>query len=275
MATLGQVVPPSFAADYRIGSGGKPFVPIGMAGIVYNVKVGDRAFGWEADHLEPGVALAHPDPQIDYAMHYLTCVGNDVRMVTGAAAGARGVITGEHGRLLVDFPDEATELIAHGDQMQVESWGLGLKLLDYPEISVWKTDPRLLDAMNIREAGNGVLEVGVAGIFPHWAMGSGWELNPEYVDQDFMSNDREMARKLGIDQLKIGDIVAITDTDHRYGRGYKPGGVFIGLVNHGDSWLIGHGPGCMTLLASPTGKIKPFIDPNANIANLLKCGRAR
>lgn len=276
MATIGEVAPPTIKdGGYRIGSGGEPFTPIGMAGIIYNAKVGDSAFGWEADHLEPGVKVAHANGEVDYAMHYLTCVGNDAVVASGPAKGARGTVTGEHARLIVDFPDEVLEQLAHGDLVQIESWGLGLALTDYPEIRVWKCDPRLLDGMNIREAGDGVLEVGVTGIFPSWAMGSGWELNPEYVDQDFMSNDREAVKQLGMEKLRIGDLVAIMDTDHRFGRGYKKGGVFIGLVNHGDSWLIGHGPGCMTILASAEGKIRPFIDPEANIANILRCGRGR
>lgn len=276
MATLGEIAPPSIRdGGFRVGSGGEPFTPIGMAGIIYNAKIGDPAYGWEADHLEPGVKIAHSNGEVDYAMHYLTCVGNDAVVVSGAAKGARGVVTGEHARMILDFDDEAMERMAHGDQIQIESWGLGLTLTDYPDIRVWKSDPRLLDGMNITDNGDGTLSVGVVGVYPSWIMGSGWELNPEYVDQDFMSQDREMVKQLGMEKLRLGDLVAIMDTDHRFGRGYKPGGVFIGLINHGDSWLIGHGPGCMTILASAEGKIKPVIDPNANIGAILKCGRYR
>lgn len=276
MATIGEVVPPSIRdGGFRVGSGGAPFVPVGTSGIVYNVKVGDPAYGWEADHLEPGVGVANANGEADYAMHYLSCVGNDVSVISGLAKGARGVVTGEHARMLVDFSDETLDQLAHGDLIQIESWGLGLALTDYPDIRVWKSDPRLVDGMNIKEVGDGTLAVGVVGIFPSWIMGSGWELNPEYVDQDFMSQDREVVKQLGMDKLRLGDLVAITDTDHRFGRGYKKGGVFIGLINHADSWLIGHGPGCMTILASDEGKITPVIDQDANISAILKCGRHR
>ena len=49
-------------------------------------------------------------------------------------------------------------------------------------------------------------------------------------------------------------------------------GVVIGLVNHATSWLIGHGPGCMTLLSCPTPHIEPVVDAGANIARYMNCG---
>ena len=100
-------------------------------------------------------------------------------------------------------------------------------------------------------------------------MGSGAELTPEFVDQDLMTGDRAALAELGIDQLRLGDLVAVTDTDHRYGRGYKPGGVTIGLIMHGDSNWTGHGPGCQDMLVCANGDIELVIDPGANIAKLL------
>ena len=81
----------------------------GMYGITYSARVGDRAFGWAGDHVEPGVSIANSDEQADYALHYLTCIGNEAEVVTGLARGANGIVTGEHARLLVDFPPEALE----------------------------------------------------------------------------------------------------------------------------------------------------------------------
>ena len=43
---------------YRIDRDGVPFVLPGTGGIAYNVKVGDPAFGWAGDHIEPGVSTA-------------------------------------------------------------------------------------------------------------------------------------------------------------------------------------------------------------------------
>jgi len=276
MAVVGELSSPTVPrTTYRVGAGGKVFVPLGMAGVVYNVKVGDPAFGWEGDHVEPAVSIHHPDAWADHAMHYLVCVGNKARVITGDTLGTLGVVTGEHARFLIDFPDDVLDRLCIGDQIQIEAFGTGLELLDYPHITPRKLDPDLLDRLNIRESPGGVLQVGVTLILPAHTMASGWELGPEYVDQDIMSNDRDTVRALGIDRLRLGDLVAVVDTNHSWGRGYKKGGVFIGLVNHGDSNLIGHGPGCMTILSCPDERLQPFLDPEANIANYLACGRAR
>lgn len=276
MAVAGEVSAPTVPPTrYRVGAGGRPFVPIGMAGVVYNVKVGDRAFGWAGDHVEPGVSIHHPEPWADYAMHYLACVGNSARVTSGDAQGAPGLVTGEHARLLIDFPDDVLDRLCVGDQIQIEAIGAGLALPDYPHITARKLDPDLLDRLNLREAPGGVLQAGVTLMLPSYAMASAWELGPEYVDHDITTNDREMVRELGIDRLRIGDLVAVTDTDHSWGRGYRKGAVMIGLINHADSPQIGHGPGCMTLLSCADGRLQPFLDPDANVANYLGCGRAR
>lgn len=68
---------------------------------------------------------------------------------------------------------------------------------------------------------------------------------------------------MALDQLRLGDLVAVLDTDHRYGRGYKPGGVTIGLIMHGDSVMTGHGPGCQDMLVCAGGEIEPVIDRDA------------
>ena len=60
------------------------------------------------------------------------------------------------------------------------------------------------------------------------------------------------------------------NADHSYGRIYKTGAVSIGIVVHTVSVIAGHGPGVTTLMTSPNGKIKPVINPDANIAKILK-----
>lgn len=78
-----------------------------------------------------------------------------------------------------------------------------------------------------------------------------------------------MRAKHGLDDLRLGDLVAIMDADHSYGRIYKEGAVSIGIVVHSNSVTSGHGPGVTTLFTSSTGKIVPKIDSKANIAILL------
>lgn len=270
MAVTGFVSPPTLErSTYRPDTEGIGQVLIGMSGLVYNARVGDPAYGWAGDHVEPGASIAHPDSDVDHAMHYLTCVGNEAVVMSGLAAGAKGIVTGEHARLLVDFPPDVLEQLCVGDKILLKTHGRGLRLLDFPGVLVKKAGPNLIERWGLRRGPDGRLQVPVVATIPSHIMGSGAELTPEFVDQDLMTGDRAALAELGIDQLKLGDLVAVTDTDHRYGRGYKPGGVSIGLIMHGDSVMNGHGPGCQDMLAAAGGEIEPVIDPNANIARIL------
>jgi hypothetical protein len=272
MAVMGEVSPPKFYG-YRPDNQGKSTISIGMAGIVYNVRVGDPAFGWEADHLEPGVSIHNPDQEQDYAMHYLACTGNEAVVVSGEATGAVGRVSGEHARFLIDFEPEVLDQLCVGDRILMKAYGTGLELLDYPHIQVRKCSPELVEAMGLEPAGDGKLKVPVTHKLPPHIMGSGLELFPEFVDQDMMTEDRELMEELGLTDLRLGDLVAILDQDHSYGRGYNEGVVTIGLINHGDCFMTGHGPGVMTLISCPTPDIVPVIDPDANIGKYLNFGR--
>ena len=64
--------------------------------------------------------------------------------------------------------------------------------------------------------------------------------------------------------------MAIIDADHTYGRIYRTGSVSIGVVVHSRSWTAGHGPGVTTLFTSKEGRIETVIDPDANLAALLR-----
>jgi hypothetical protein len=269
MAITGFISAPTLdRSPYRPDTEGIGTVLIGISGIVYNARVGDPAYGWAGDHVEPGVSIAHPDSDVDHAMHYLTCVGNEAVVASGPALGARGVVTGEHARLLIDFDPDTLEQLAVGDRILIKSWGRGMKLLDAPGVLVKKAGPNLIENWGL-QIKNGRLQVPVVAAIPAHIMGSGAELTPEFVDQDLMTGDRAALAEHGIDHLRLGDLVAVMDTDHRYGRGYKPGGVTIGLIMHGDSIMTGHGPGCQDMLVCANGEIEPVIDKAANLARIL------
>jgi hypothetical protein len=269
IAVGGEVSAPKLHAPTNVDSTGRAFISIGMAGIVYNAHVGDLAFGWKADHIEPGVSIHHPEEQADYAMHYLTCVGNDAVVTTGDAAGAWGRVSGEHARLLIDFSAADLDKLNVGDKIVIQGYGVGLELLDFPQIMVRKCSPELVENMGLEVTRDGKLAVPVTHLLAPRIMGSGLELIPEFVDQDMMSEDRALMAELGYLDLRLGDLVAILDQDHSYGRGYKDGAVVIGLINHGDSAMTGHGPGVMTLFSCAGPDIVPVIDSKANIANYL------
>jgi hypothetical protein len=105
---------------------------------------------------------------------------------------------------------------------------------------------------------------------PARIMGSGAELNAEYVDQDLMSGDRSLMADLGIDRMRLGDLIAIRDVDHRFGRSFRKGMVAICLCIHGDSVMTGHGPGILTLMTGPEEKLGFTISSDANIAKFAR-----
>ncbi|HIE18693.1 TPA: DUF4438 domain-containing protein, partial [Candidatus Bathyarchaeota archaeon] len=76
--------------------------------------------------------------------------------------------------------------------------------------------------------------------------------------------------KYGLEDLRLGDLVAIQNADHSYGRIYREGAISVGIVVHSDCVTSGHGPGVTTLFTSSNGKIIPKIAPDANIAKLLE-----
>lgn len=279
MAVGGRISPPEVALGmfwnpYTPDTEGKGGVPIGMGGIIYNCRVGDPAYGWEGDHIEPSVSISHPIVEHDYALHYLTCIGNEVVVKTGRAAGAKGIITGEHGRLLADFEPEVMDRLCVDDWVLVKAKGRGLRLTDYPEIHVTNSSPEFIESLDIRDLGDAI-EVAVVAEIPSYIMGSGVELGSDFVDQDMMSGDREELARLGIDNLRLGDLVTLPRMDHRYGRGYSEGAVTIGIIIHGDSVLTGHGAGVQTVISGRMDQIRWRIDPTANLADRMKIGNYR
>lgn len=272
MAVGGEVWPPTLRGPYRANTQGEAFNLMGMAGVVLNARVGDLAYGWAADHLEPAVSIRNRDDGAEHALHYLACIGNRAVVTSGEAKGARGVVTGEHAHILVDFEPDVLEQICIGDQILIHAIGMGLEMLDYRDISVRKMSPELFAALRIEELGDGRIRVPVAAEIPGYLMGSGAELGADYVDQDMTTNDRETLASLGLNQLRIGDILAVRDHDHTMNRGYREGAITIGLINHGDSVMTGHGPGVMDLLSCATSKIEYYIDKRANLAAYLGIG---
>lgn len=281
VAVQGQVAPPQQWEIFEIDHKGRPFALPSTGGITYNVKVGDPAFGWAGDHIEPGVST-YCDVKSSRAVagyQFFACVGNEARLVTGEAKGKKGVVTGHHGgveHVMIDFPQDVLEKISQDDRFLIKAYGQGIALLDFPEIRIVNTSPDLLSKMPLRVNARGQLEVGVTHIIPGAIMGSGvGSMDVGKGDYDIMSHDEGMVKRHKLDSICFGDIVAILDHDNTYGRTYREGAITIGTVIHSNSFLAGHGPGVTTLMSSATPKIKPVFNPSANVAKMLKIGRFR
>lgn len=279
ISVMGEIVSPTIRNVYNISATGNPVVLPGVGGITYNLRVGDQACGWEADHVEPGVSTENKENDMrsgqgaNTAYNVLSCVGNIATIVNGDAKGAQGTVTGKHGgieHILVDFPSNVLEQLLIGDRVLVKAFGVGLKLLDCPNIKVLNMDPDLLEAWNPQLVGD-KLEVPVTHIVPAAIMGSGLGANQvNSGDYDIQLFDESVVEQFGLESLRLGDLVAIIDADHSFGRIYRQGAVSVGVVVHTNCVTAGHGPGITTLMTSTDGKIIPQINSKANIASLLK-----
>ena len=107
MSIGGFATQPSFKnPGYIPNNDGQAVIYPGMFGVVNNIKVGDNAFGWAGDHVEPGVSIDSENPNEHFALHYLVCTGNKAIVRSGEAKGAIGIVTGEHARNLIHFENQ-------------------------------------------------------------------------------------------------------------------------------------------------------------------------
>ena len=281
ISVMGEVTSPTSGSQpYCITPEGKPTILPSVGGITYNVKVGDNAITWEADHVEPCVSVKNKEREENGALNLLSCIGNIARVTSGDAKGRTGVVTGKHGgieNVLVDFEDKTLEKLAIGDKILIRGIGVGLSFVKYPHIKIINMSPTLLNKLPIRpDKTKDVLHVPVTHIIPAAIMGSGLGSQHCYRgDYDIQLFDKEHVKKRHLQTLRFGDIVAIMDADHTFGRIYKTGAVSIGVIVHSNCVTAGHGPGVTTLLTSAEGKIVPSIDSTANIGAYLKIGRFR
>ena len=258
---------------YRITHDGIPMVLPATGGISYNVRIGDSAFGWAGDHVEPGVSIRNENKDENAALMTFACIGNEAKIVSGEAAGEKGYVTGMHGgidHVLICFEQSTLEKLTIDDKIMVKAYGQGLKLKDYPEVQLMSIDPDMFEKMNITEK-DGKLQVPVVAVVPPYLMGSGIGSPSAYTgDYDIMTGDEAEIKRLGLDKLKFGDLVLLQDCDNSYGRGYLKGAVSVGVIVHSDCVKAGHGPGVTTIMVSKGSNIEAVIDENANIGNNVR-----
>ena len=167
VSAMGQIASPGFpglpALPYQLSAEGQPFLLPAFGGIVYNVSVGDPAFGWLADCVHPGVSIALADDNGNRGLNILSCVGNVGVVMSGGAQGARGVVTGKSGRfadqVILHFPRAVREQMAIGDKIVVRTQGVGLQLTDHPDVKLKSCAPGLLDSLEVTSDDAGRLAV--------------------------------------------------------------------------------------------------------------------
>lgn len=272
----GAIVFPSLpglpAEPYRLSADGKPFLLPAWGGIVYNVSVGDSAYGWAADCIHPGVSIKGADDVKNRGLQIFACLGNVAVVMTGAAQGEKGVVTGKSGRfseqLIVHFPKAVRHKMAIGDQILVRSVGTGIEFEGHPDVSAKGLGPELLKVLPQRTK-DGVLEIGVVARVPAHLVGAGAGLTSEGGSLHIQTTDRAAVAEAALDKLRLGDVVAVENTDSRYNHGYLRGALSIGVVGQGDGPRAGYGPGLSIIMTAPKGKLGAFDAPGTNLKSLL------
>jgi hypothetical protein len=273
MHVQGEIAPASIPSSlYDVGADGRPRILPSVGGICLNVRVGDNAFTPVGDHIEPAVSVRAKDDRANVGFCVLACVGNHALVLTGEAKGEKGTVTGKHGgieHVMVDFNERVMAKLTIGDKIGIRAVGVGLEIAGAADVTAFNCDPDFLDRLDA-SVRDGALHLSVAKIIPAAIMGSGLgRATVARGDYDIQTFDAPTVSEYGLDELRFGDIVAITDADHSFGRIYRKGAVSVGIVAHGRSFIAGHGPGVTSLLTSPAGAIVPHLDPAANIAAIL------
>ena len=281
ITVMGTVASPIVGTSaYRTGQDGQSRVLPGTGGIVLSHRVGDSCVGLAGDHVEPAVSIRNEGRSIkgerdgpNQALQLLSCIGNVARVFSGAATGSVGVVTGKHGGIdtvLVDFPIDVMRKLAIGDKIQVYAHGTGAMLMQHPAIAVFNSSPRLLGHWGLKSMEDGRLVVPISHVIPSSVMGSGLgKSDVSRGDYDIQMFDPETIRKHNLGTLRFGDMVAISDADHRFGRSFAQGYCAIGCVVHGESSVAGHGPGVTTLLSGPNTAFLLRRKSDANLASIL------
>ncbi|MBI5670534.1 MAG: DUF4438 domain-containing protein [Chloroflexi bacterium] len=277
VSVMGQIASPAFpglpAVPYQLDAQGRPFLLPTYGGIVYNVSVGDSAYGWMADCIHPGVSISLKDDNGNRGLNLLACVGNTAVVMSGDAKGARGIVTGKSGRfsehVIIHFERAAREKMAIGDKIVVRSQGVGLELADHPGVQFKSCSVELLEGLEVTSSPDGKLNVPVVGHVPPHLLGAGAGLTSEGGSVHIQSADREALALAGLDKLRLGDVVALTDYDSSWNHGYLRGAVGIGVVGQGDSPRNGYGPGITLLMTSMTGGINPVVTPGVNLKDVF------
>ena len=274
---------PSASRGFDVDHQGLAFQLPSIGGITLNIEVGDSAFGWAGDHIEPGVSCrwgAKPYEKPNQSLQILSCAGNKATIISGKAKGAKGIVIGHHGgseHIIIDFDPKTKQKLSYDDKIMVKAVGMGLKLTVFPTISAVNLDPALLNKMKLKKnRKTGSLQVPVTTCVPSECMGSGiGATQVSSGDYDIMTSDDKTIKKHKLDKIRFGDFVALMDQDNRFGRTHRKGAVTIGIVIHSDCKFAGHGPGVTTLLTCGNSDIEPVLDSTANIADLLKIGTKR
>ncbi len=277
VSVMGLIASPTLpglpAEPYRLDADGKAFLYPTHGSIVYNVSIGDSAYGWLADTIHPSVSIHLKDAGANQGLNVLACVGNEAKVMSGAAKGARGMVTGKSGRfsehVIVHFSKADRENMAIGDKVLIRAAGVGLEIPEHPSVKLKGCAPELLERIVDGVDEGGKLKVKVVATVPSHLLGAGAGLVSDGGSLHVQTVDKDALAEAGLTDLRLGDLVALQDFDSRYSHGYFRGAVGIGVVGQGDSPRPGYGPGLTLLMTSHDGGLAPVHTPGTNLSTLF------
>ncbi len=271
LAVQGKIAPSQPSRSYTATWNGTPKMAIGIGGINYNLKLGDDIFGWAStDRATVGVAaVGSGEARFAAGWRDYTSIGNEVRILSGEAKGAKGLVIGKfQSYTLIHFDDDTLDKLSIGDSLQAKARGTGLAVEGFDDVHPHGISPELLEKLDIQNV-NGVLEVPVVKEIPGEIAGQGsgsGAISGNWHVQTCYPPDIE---KYGLDELRFGDLVVLKDIQTDYGKGYYVGGATVGVVVSGPSDMSGLGIGVTPILSTRFGKIKAKIEPTANLGKYL------
>jgi hypothetical protein len=254
---------------YLIDRDGRPYVPTGDGGVVLGVELGDSVFGFDADSASPAVSVVHPDQPARHALTALACLGNEVTVRTGAAAGERGTVLGkrgEQGRVLAWFPAQVRARLIPGDAVAVRAVGQGARLpagLADLGGQLLNVDPALLARLPVTVGQNSVSVQVRAGIGSK-LIGNGIGRPAHQWDLDLQVY-QDTADGHGLGGLSVGDLICVDNLDVRHNVGYRRDWSTIAVVLTTTSPRPGHGVGVMPIVCVPNSVLELDIEPQAHI----------
>lgn len=272
LSVVGDIASPTLKQSYRIQPvTGEPIQLPSVGGISYNANLGDPAVGIAADHIEPGVSIRNAHEASNRALNTFACIGNIARVISGEGKGLTGVVIGKHGgveHVMIHFANTADlDKLVIGDRFQIRSRGTGLKLPGYPDLTIMNLDPDLLDALIQRtpQSQDKVI-CPITHHIPAHLLGAGLGEDSCYSgDVDIQLFDEKAVEQYQLNTLRFGDLIAMDNCDHRYGRIYREGWLSIGVITHSCSIQAGHGPGVTTILSGPKSVLGFLQTAEANL----------
>lgn len=272
-SVLGKVSHPKLKKDgYWVGYDGKGRICMSTGGITYNFKIGDICMGLAGDHIEPGVSLINENDGQNQAFMTYSCIGNEVKVLSGEAKGSIGYVSGKHGgvnHVMAYFDNSIIQKLSLKDEFEIRVFGQGLKLIDYPQIAVMNINPHLLSKIAVKEE-NSILSFPVVTVIPAHLMGAGLGSTTLWNgDYDIMCHDKEEIKLYGLDTLRFGDFVCIENHYCANGATFQRNYYTIGVITHSDSFTSGHGPGVTVIMSGPKEALQPYIDKNMNLKQYI------